>query len=154
METRRKPTPSALRPAANAAPGAGFFSFIPTTMPNKPTTPDWTTIRAQLTGMRLAIYDDLSQTASIRVGSDWTEEQKAALGWLHVHRFAFPHGFSDTWCGRPMAKAQELWEAEGEALAPAPGVSDKGEGVSDKPSTPPAAYGQQAQFFDLEGYKK
>lgn len=115
----------------------------------KTTAASWTTIRAQLTGMRLAIYDDLSQTASIRVGSDWTEEQKAALGWLHVHRFAFPHGFSDTWCGRPMAKAQELWEAEGAALAPAPGTEPTPEPAPARP----AAYGQQAQFFDLEGYK-
>jgi hypothetical protein len=130
----------------------------------KPTAPTWTDIRAQLTGMRLAVYDDLSQVASIRVGADWTPEQLETLGWLHRHHLAHPVQFSDLWCSQPLAAAQARWEAEGplsehlvigwKAYQAVKSAQPTNAERATAEPPPPAAYGQQAQFFDLEGYKQ
>lgn len=145
METRRKPTPSALHPAANVAPDAGLF--FPPSMPTTAKQLDWPAIRAQLTGARLAVYDDLSQVASLRCTPDWSVANTEALNWLHRHRLAYPEGFSDMWRSRSISAAIELWEKEG------PANENRTAEEPETKAVHTAAYGQQAQFFDMDGYK-
>lgn len=134
-----------------------------------PTTP-WEVVLCGLTGLRLAIYDDLLRFGSLQYDT-LTRDLPAgpaagalttlqvAFAWLERHRLIRRGVAEGDWRAVPIAQAAELYQAHGplatiaqpvaQAVAPTP---------APKPTTPATAprrpvQAHQVEIFALDGYK-
>jgi hypothetical protein len=103
---------------------AGFyFPMLATATKSK--APDWTDVMVRLTGLRLAIYDELLTRGSVSVdglavnlrpGQRVLEQLAEALAWLTTHRMVRTAG--GIWHAVPMATAQKLFTEHGPVAVP------------------------------------
>lgn len=102
-------------------------------MTTRAKAPDWTDVMAGLTGLRLAIYDELLTSGSLDVNElapHLRPEQRVfeqiteALAWLTTHRMV--RGNNGVWTANGLDRAQTLFAEHGPV--PVPGYTYNGGG--------------------------
>jgi hypothetical protein len=88
-------------------------------------SPDWTDVMAGLTGLRLAIYDELLDKGSVSVDAlavnlrpdqRVLEQITEALAWLTTHRMV--RAVAGIWHANPISTAQKIFTEHGPVAVP------------------------------------
>lgn len=135
-----------------------------------PTTHAWQPVLTALTGLRLAIYDDLLRFGSLQYDT-LTRDLPAgpaagalttlqvAFAWLERHRLIRRGVAEGDWRAVPIAQAAELYQAHGPLATIAQPVAQAVTSTpAPKPATPATAprrpvQAHQVEIFALDGYK-
>jgi len=130
-------------------------------------TVPWQSVLGGLTGLKLAVYDDLLLHGEI---SPWTLSQlpaprrvetlEAVLIWLQTHRFV--RGSGQSWHANPIRQAQEAWEqygpAESTPAVPAPkpvaAVQAPPRSTPEEPAPTRAVHAHQSEIFSMDGWRR
>jgi hypothetical protein len=129
-----------------------------------PANATWPQVMAGVTGLRLAIYDELlwlgalsAERVARAVGKATLQDLQEAAGWLETHgllvsndgiwRAVPPHLAAERWAERRAGKGTE-------GTAATEGTKGAGAGAAVRAEPVGALQRHQAQFLDLEGYRK
>jgi hypothetical protein len=112
----------------------------------------WADVLNALTGLRLAVYDDV-----VHVGAhhhDWNAHGLAhheAVEWLVERRLLAVDTHTGKWRAVPLREAMEKYEQNGPSRYRE--TMKEIETLLAAPTAQPAVQSHQAQFFDMEGYR-